>query len=90
MTDKSQSEKHKVAAAVKEFAVEIINGTVIFFLIACAAIALSFFVVFLESKDVDIVVIVGLKIAKYAIFFTDLLLFGRFLFVNSVRTWKSI
>lgn len=77
-------------SAPRKFLVETLTGIAIFSIIAGAAVGLSFFVKFLETNNVDVVVIVGLKIAEYAIFVVDLILFGRFLWRTFTTTWSEL
>ena len=80
----------KNVSALRTFLVETIIGVLIFLIIACAAVGLSFLVTFLDSNGVDNVIVVGLKFAEYAIFFIDLILFGRFLWKTSLKMWREL
>jgi hypothetical protein len=73
-----------------EFAVHAIVGTLIFGIIAGAAVLLSVVLVKLETYHIDIVIILGLKAAEYALFAVDLALFGVFLLRTAKRTIKRL
>ena len=70
--------------------VETLVGTIIFLLIAAAALALNYLVKFLEGLGTDNLIIWGLKGAEYALFFVDLVLFFRFLYKTALRIWKKL
>jgi len=80
----------EVVNVPKKFLIETITGIFVFVIIAIAAVALSYFVIFLKSHGVDVVIIVGLTIAEYGIFTVDLILFFRFLWRTSVKTWGEL
>ena len=80
-------EKNELVAGPRRFLIETLSGIVIFMIIAGAAVLLSFFVEFLMSRGVDLVIVYGLKSAEYMIFVMDLVLFFRFLWVTGKRTW---
>jgi hypothetical protein len=73
-----------------ELAVHTIVGTVIFVVIAGAAIFVHFISVFFRSHGVDETIIIGLRIAEYAIFSIDLLLFLTFMFRTIARSLKQL
>jgi hypothetical protein len=73
-----------------EFAVHAIVGTLIFGIIAAAAVALSLFVLVLEGYHTDSVIIFGLKSGEYGLFAVDLALFAVFLWRTAKRTIKRL
>lgn len=77
---------HKFGPTIKEFAVHIAIGLVVFLLIAVAAIALDLLVTFLTSKGINDVIIGGLKLAEYAIFGIDVLLLVAYVGSIAVQT----
>jgi hypothetical protein len=84
------NEEHVWWRAPVEFLVESFVGTVIFAAIALPAVGLSFAVHHLENGDLDEVIVLGLKVAEYSLFFVDLVLFGRFLWTTACRTWRRL
>lgn len=81
------NEKRRMVAAPRHFFMETLIGIAIFLIIACAAVLLSYLVKILEKNGVDMVIVTGLKITEYVIFFGDLILFGRFLWKAALKTW---
>jgi hypothetical protein len=74
-----------------EFAVHGVVGTLIFAIIAALAVALDLAVGWLESiHRVSDLVIIGLKVAEWGLFVTDLFLFGMFLWRTAKRTLKNL
>jgi hypothetical protein len=73
-----------------KFFIETLVGVFIFGVIASAAVAINLVVVVLTLRGVDWYIIWGLKGAEYALFTTDLVLFGRFLWRTASRTWKEL
>lgn len=93
MAESTQSESESLIPSWRvpwEFAIHAVIGTSIFVIIALAAVLLSVGVVKLEKNDIDVVIIVGLKAAEYAIFGVDLILFGVFLWRTAKRTIKRL
>lgn len=72
------------------FFVETLVGLFIFGVIASAAVGLHLLVALLSSKGIDSFILVGLKGAEYALFGADLILFGRFLWKTTERTWRAL
>lgn len=72
---------------VVEFAVHAIVGTAIFSFVAFPAIAIDWAVGQLLTRSVGIRV--GLTIAEYSLFGTDIVLFIRFLYVSGRRAWDK-
>ena len=62
-----------------EFTVHGLVGTLIFSIIAAFAVLLDVAIAHLKAHSVDIVIMVGLRAAEYALFGTDLVLYGVFL-----------
>ena len=73
-----------------QFAIHSIVGIFIFTVIAVAAVALDFLVAYLSDHDVNVVIIVGLKIAEYSIFCADLVLFLVFIWRTATRTFRRL
>jgi hypothetical protein len=73
-----------------QFLHEVICALLIFGLIAIAAIGIDLAVQLLRQYGTDSVIIYGLKGLEYVIFATDLILFGRFLYVRSRRLWRAL
>ena len=74
---------------VWDFAVHVAVGTLIFLVIAAAAFALDVMNRRLQDFGVDPFIGYGLKVAEYAVFATDLLLFLVFLAKTGVRAARS-
>jgi hypothetical protein len=72
------------------FAVHGIVGTSIFSIIAAFAVALDPSVHWLETYPISAFVIMGLQVAAYALFVTDLGLFVVFLWRTARRTVKDL
>src|ERR1041385_3257553 len=73
-----------------EFAVHGIIGTSIFAIIAALAVLLDVSVRWLETYQISGVIVFGLQTAEYALFGTDLYLFGVFLWRTAKRTIKDL
>ncbi len=84
------SEEAEAIWPPKRFFYEAISGIAIFSTIAGAAVLLSVAINFLKQNEVDIIIVNGLKIAEYAIFFVDLILFFRFLYTTTLKTWREL
>ena len=63
---------------------------VIFAIIAVPAVLLDFGLRSLEAHGISAVIVFGLKGAEYAVFGTDLVLFGVFLWRTAKRTIKNL
>jgi hypothetical protein len=73
------------------FAVHACVGTLIFGVLAVPAVLLNWSVDWLEAvHKTDLVIILGLRFAEYAIFGSDLLLIGVFLFKTLKRTIREL
>jgi hypothetical protein len=70
--------------------VHAVVGTLIFGIIACTALGLQAAVHVLEKAHLEAVLIWGLKIAEYALFFLDLALFIVFLWRNFRRALEEL
>lgn len=92
MTDKTLEDKDSFPwwKAPWEFLVETLVGVFIFVVISGAAVLLHFFVHELEINQISDVITLGLKAAEYVLFLVDLLLFGRFLWKTTYRTWRKL
>lgn len=86
----TKSEVEEIVNTPKRFLVETLTGIAIFLIIAGAAVGLSYIVTILEKNGVDMVVVVGLRVAEYSIFAVDLILLGRFLWITGIKTWRSL
>ncbi len=75
---------------VWDFAVHVILGTLIFTIIAGGAVGLEMITARLEPLGIDRMIMYGLKVAEYAVFLTDLLLFLVFLTRTGVRASRSL
>jgi hypothetical protein len=75
---------------VWDFAVHVAVGTLIFSLIAGAAIALDVFIIRRIGRlGLDPFIVYGLKAAEYLVFIADLLLFLVFLAKTGYRAARS-
>jgi hypothetical protein len=72
------------------FVVESITGVFLFGVVAGAAVGVSIYLHYLERQGVDAVIAYGLQAAEYALFVADLVLFARFLWKSSLRTWQAL
>ena len=84
------SDTEELGSPAWKFLVETITGMAIFLIIASAAVGLSYIVITLDNYGVDKIIIIGLKAIEYAIFFVDIVLFGRFLWRTSIKTWGEL
>jgi len=82
--------RHPLWKIPLRFLVEILTSVFIFVIIAGAAVGLSILVYYLESKQVDSIIVLGLKGAEYLLFAVDLILLVRFLYRTAVRTWIDL
>jgi hypothetical protein len=73
-----------------QFAVHAVVGLLIFTVIAGAAVALDVFVRTLESHGMNGVIAWGLRVAEYALFLADLLLFLVFIFRTARSTLRKL
>lgn len=64
---------------IQHFFIHVITGVVIFIIIAIPAILLDLAITSLKLLGIDSIIIWGLKITKYIIFFMDLILFLIFM-----------
>ena len=78
-------------APIVEFAIHVAVGTLIFAVIASAALLLDLWVQSLSTHS--IVIRIGLRVGEYALFVVDLVLFLIFLLRTAWRTmgklWKA-
>lgn len=81
---------NKSKNALVMFLKEVGVGSLIFFTIAAAAVGIGIFLDTLRSTGTDPVVLAGLYSAKYLLFFSDLILFARFMFITALKTWKAL
>ena len=72
------------------FVIRAIVGTLIFGVIAGAAVVLNLAVLQLESYNVDSFIVYGLKFCEYFLFLVDIVLFVIFLIKDAVRTAKQL
>lgn len=73
-----------------KFAIHVLTGSIIFIIIAIPAILLDYAINALEILSIDSVIILGLIIMKYAVFFMDVILFLIFIIRKSLETIKEI
>ena len=73
-----------------DFAVHVAVGTLLFVVIACPAVGLAFGICWLQGLEVDPMILLGLKVAAYVLFATDLLLFIVFLVKTGIRFARNI
>ena len=73
-----------------EFLVHVVIGTSIFIVIAMPAGGLDFLVSWLSSKDINVVIIIGLNVAKFTLFIIDIGLFIVFLIRTAMRTLRNL
>ena len=72
------------------FAVHAATGTTIFVIIALPAIGLDFAVKFLGDEGVTRVILVGLMVAEFSLFFGDLALFLVFVLRAAFELLRSL
>lgn len=72
------------------FLSEVIVGSLIFLVIAAAAVSLDFLLHALREKSVDPVVMVALYAGKYVLLVVDFALFIRFMFIQMMSTWRGL
>jgi len=68
-----------------DFLVHILVATILFGLIATPAVGLSFLIKWLETNQVSEVILIGLELMEYAIFFADIILLLVFLAKSTYR-----
>lgn len=74
---------------IKHFFIHVLTGIAIFAIIAIPAILLDIAIRFLKSSEIDNIIVWALIIAKYIIFFMDLMLFLVFMGRISWHTLKE-
>jgi hypothetical protein len=72
------------------FLIEIIVGSLLFVIIAIIATSLTLLVRYLETQGIYLPILYGVRGAEYALFFADLMLFARFLWRSSLKTWRAL
>ena len=70
-----------------EFVIHLVIGAIVFLFISFMAVLLSEWITYLEARNVNAIIIKGLKGFEYFLFGLDLLLGGYFV-VRS--TWKLV
>lgn len=88
--DTPQGEAASWWIAPCKFLTEALAGTVIFLVIAVAAVSMQLVVRWLEAEQIDGFIVLGLKGAEYLLFTVDLVLFVRFLWKAAVRMWNDL
>jgi|SRR5580658_9570729 hypothetical protein len=73
-----------------EFALHATVGTFIFGMIAAPALGAEVAISALQARGADWVIVLGLRGAAYAIFVTDLVLLGVFLWRTATRTIRKL
>jgi hypothetical protein len=73
-----------------EFAVRALVGILIFAVIAAGAIALDVLVRYLECHGINRIIVWGLRMAEFAVFFSDLGLFLVFIWRTFTRTLRKL
>jgi hypothetical protein len=73
-----------------EFAVHALVGLFIFGLIAAPALGANIVISALVDRGADLVIVFGLKGMAYALFATDLVLFGVFIWRAACRAIKRL
>lgn len=73
-----------------QFAVHGIIGTALFVLIAAPAVSLSLLVKWLQQREIDHILIYGLRAAEYLVFAVDLALFACFIIRTAIRAGKEL
>jgi hypothetical protein len=73
-----------------EFAIHSVVGSFIFGVISAPALGAEVAIKELEERHIDWVIIFGLKLLAYGIFFTDFLLFVVFLWRTANRAMKRL
>jgi hypothetical protein len=72
-----------------QFLVDVLVNTVLFLAIAAAAVGLNLLVHKLEGLHIDPLIVRGLTHIEYIIFFADLLLFVRFMWLAAAKAWSD-
>jgi hypothetical protein len=73
-----------------DFAVHVLVGTLIFTTIGLGALAIDLLIQSLEVIQVSPTVILGLRLAEYALFIADLTTFLVFIWRTTVRAIKGL
>lgn len=73
-----------------EFAVHAVVGILIFLVIALAAIVIELVVRAADAAGANLVISYGLRIAEYAVFAADLLVFLVFIWRTTVKFLKGL
>jgi hypothetical protein len=85
------SDSHSaLPSALWELLVHIMVGTLVFVVIALAAVGLDFIVGWLSKTETSIIIIRGLQAAEYFLFLVDLILFFVFVWRTAYRTLKRL
>lgn len=91
MAEKSNNENNEsYFSAPFKFLIESLTSVAVFLIIGSAAMGLNFIVHWAEKREVDIVIIYGMKLTEYVLFFVDLILFLRFIYRSAQRMWSKL
>jgi hypothetical protein len=77
-------------AVLWHFCLYVVVGTLIFALFAAPALCLGEAVRWLETREVDKALIIGIRIAEYFLFGADLILFGIFVVCAAIKTGRRL
>jgi len=69
--------------------VDVVTGTIVFVVIALAAVGLSFLVDWLACLGINQWIIIGLRFAEYLLFTVDLVLFTVFVLRTAWRNLRN-
>jgi hypothetical protein len=89
-TATAQSEHPQWWEVFWDFATHVFVGLLIFLVIASVAFAIEFVVRAFETARVNQVITLGLRVAEYATFCADLLMFLLFIWRTTAQTLRSL
>ena len=90
MTDEQNILKTKWWFPVYKFFVHVVVGTIIFLIIAIAAVGISCLVHYLEQIGIDSFICIVLRIVEYLLFVADIVCFIIFLIVSVRNLWREL
>lgn len=73
-----------------QFVVHALVGALVFGIIAAVAFGIDRAVLYLNDLEANVVIIIGLKVAEFSLFTTDIALFLVFLWRTFWRTFRTL
>ena len=76
--------------ALRRCCAHVVIGTLLFVVVALAALGLHFVVIELTAMGVDRAILIGLKIAEYTVFGVDLFLYIFFILRIGIQLFRRL